>query len=100
MAASESTAHPTYVDALIRSGADDTVAAFNASLTTKTRLMPGGALGGFQSEYEDEALLAELLGAAPTFATLRSQTEGKIEEDTLRLLLQRFQRKGLVALRN
>jgi Tfp pilus assembly protein PilZ len=76
------------------------LAAFNASLTPKTRLMPGGSLTGYHSEYEDEALLADLLGAAPTFTTLLSQTEGKIEEDTLRLLLQRFQRKGLVSLRN
>jgi hypothetical protein len=76
------------------------LAAFNKALTFKTRLMPGGPLAGYRSEYEDETLLAELLGAAPTFATLLSQTEGKIEEDTLRLLLQRFQSKGLVGLRN
>ncbi len=73
---------------------------FVADLKPRTRVMGTEQLSGFEPGTEEEKLVVELVGASPTFSTLSTQVEGKIDEARLRRVLFDLDRRKLVELRN
>ncbi|MHB8419203.1 MAG: PilZ domain-containing protein [Myxococcales bacterium] len=60
---------------------------FQLRLRKSTRLLATDRLSGREPRDDDEALVAELLQAGPTFQTLLKQVEGRMAEATLHRLL-------------
>ncbi|HUB08709.1 MAG TPA: PilZ domain-containing protein [Myxococcales bacterium] len=83
----------------VPSGDPEGFATFSDGLKAKTRVMGTEELIGFEPANDDEKLVVELIGAAPTFATLIAQVEGRLAEGRLRRILFDFDRRKLVELR-
>jgi len=73
--------------------------AFSKKIKLTTRLMPTDALQSRKPSSVDEALLSELLGAAPTFETLLNQMGGQMKDLRLRQMLYELYARALVDLR-
>jgi uncharacterized protein (TIGR02266 family) len=72
---------------------------FSKKIKLTTRLMPTEALETRKPSNADEALLSELLGAAPTFETLLNQMGGQMKDLRLRQMLYELYARALVDLR-
>ncbi len=72
---------------------------FVRRLGPKTRLIGTDGLWQHRPVEEDEATIADLVGASPTFATLLAQIGDRIAEDRIRKLLFGLKSKELIELR-
>ena len=77
----------------------ESLEAFSASVGPRTRILPADSLAKHHPTTEEGALVVELLGASPTFATLAHQVEEKISEERLRKLLYELATQSLIELR-
>ncbi len=73
-------------------------ARFSVQLKARTRLMVRASSGGQRPAGPDENHVFLLLGASPTFGTLVSQAESKMNEDRLRHVLYDLYVKQLIEL--
>lgn len=73
---------------------------FAKALIRTTRLMPSPGLAKRKPTNVDEALLIEMIAAAPTFGTLISQMGAQVKEERLKQMVYELYARELVDLRD